>query len=556
MYQGKFDSKKRQASVDVSQLVAQRQQAKKDQAAAPSMEPLAHPSRKSTPAQNSPRQTAVHSAPARQNPGNSPRQSVQNPSAVRPSAPAPKAERRGPRLGGTIFYTVYFLGILLFFVATYFGLQWLQGWLVDYEAAQPTTKSREVFQQLFADPDWGALYDAAGVADSEYEGKDAFVSYMEARVGSQSLTMKSTSGGLGGKKYNVLLGDEKLAAFTLVNQAGAETETLSLNMTELPDWQLSSVEVFFQRGESYFIQNLSGHKVQVNGVELGNDNIVQLTSTVGAEKYLPVGVTGISTCLQEVTGLMAKPTVTVTDDSGAQMEVSYDEATHTFTEQTTANTIGSEETDVVRNAIQTYGLFMIMKASNADIARCFDASSDTYNTITHLGKLWTQDNRGYEFTDESFTGYVRYSDDLFSIRASVTLNVTRTDGSIKKFDIAQSMFFRKQATGKWLCYEMTNEDISTPVGKVRLTFMDGNTKIDSKMYATDTAKLSPPAVSVPDGKFFSGWYRKETDENGKVSYNLMFNPDESGYVTIPTGTTLEPMTLYALYEDLNTTEGA
>lgn len=508
MYQGKFDAKNRKSSTDVSQLVAQR-------STAPAKQAQPHP--------------AAANAP-------------------QPRAAAPAKKKKGPRLGGTIFYTVYFLFILLFFVATYFGLQWLQGWLVDYEAAQPTAKSREVFQQLFTSPDWGQLYDAAGAQDSAYEGRDAYVAYMTEKVGSQELTMKETSAGLsGGKKYNILLGTQRLASFTLVDKSSAQTD--------LPDWQLDQLEVFFDRSGVYYVTNVEGHKVLVNGVALTDDNLIQIV-TVGAKEYLPISVTGISTCTQEITGLMCKPTVTIFDEKGSQMEVSYDEQTHTFTEQTTANTITDEETEVVRKAIQTYGLFMIKKASRADIAKCFDASSDTYNTITHLGDLWTQGNKGYEFQDEAFTGYIRYTDDLFSIRASVRLLVTRTDDTIKEFNIDQSMIFRKQATGKWLCIEMTNEDFSNPEGKVRLTFMDGTTKIDSRMVSTDITKLSPPAVSVPDGKVFSGWYRIDTDENGITSYNMVFDPDDNGNVTIPAGTTLEPMTLYALYEDAATTEGA
>ena len=32
-------------------------------------------------------------------------------------------------------------------------------------------------------------------------------------------------------------------------------------------------------------------------------------------------------------------------------------------------------------------------------------------------------------------------------------------------------------------------------------------------------------------------------------YNLQFQPDEEGKVTIPDGTTLKPMTLYALFQN-------
>ena len=36
-------------------------------------------------------------------------------------------------------------------------------------------------------------------------------------------------------------------------------------------------------------------------------------------------------------------------------------------------------------------------------------------------------------------------------------------------------------------------------------------------------------------------------DNG-TTYTMVFDPDENGHVTIPNGTTLEPMTLYALFE--------
>ena len=172
-----------------------------------------------------------------------------------------------------------------------------------------------------------------------------------------------------------------------------------------------------------------------------------------------------------------------------------------------------------------------------------------------------QGNNGYRFMNESVSEYSRYSDDLFSVRVAVTLNVTRTDGTTKDYEFNQALFFRKQATGKWLCFEMTNKDVSEPVGKVRLTFMDGTIKLTSDFYSTDSTQLTTPLVSVPEGKVFSGWYRIETDENGITSYNMVFDPDENGVVSIPTGTTLVPMTLYALYEDASAvttdaTEGA
>ena len=530
MYQGKFDSKNKKTAVDVSELVAQRN-------SAPSQEqPQRQPVRENLPRTNPARtQQPTRQQNVRQS------QPTRQPSGKRPPATqtVPEKHRKGPRLGGVIFYTLYFMCILVFFVATFFGLQWLQGWLADYQAAQPTTKSQEVFDQLFSHPDWGALYDAAGIEDTPYEGKEQFVSYMENKVGDATLTFKETSAGLSGdKKYFVLLGDEKIASFTLSGQTAA--------ITDIPDWELGGVELFFDRSETFYIQNVDGHTVEVNGVPLDDSHVIQIATTAAAER-LPIGVTGTSTCTQEISDLMAVPTVTIFDKSGKSMEVSYDAETHTFTEQTEANTISDSEREAALNAAKTNCLFMIEKASKADIAKYFDTSSDVYSVIVNLGNLWVQDNNGYRFTKEEVSDYARYSDDLFSAHVVLNLNVTRKDGTTKDFGYDQTLFFRKQDTGKWLVYDATNADVNAPVGKVRLTFMNGDTVLSSEFVKTDATELDTPLVSAPEGKVFIGWYRIDKYDNG-TTYTMAFDPDENGHVNIPNGTTLEPMTLYALFE--------
>lgn len=530
MYQGKFDSKNKKTAVDVSELVAQRN-------SAPSQEqPQRQPVRENLPRTNPAR---TQQPTGQQNVRQS--QPTRQPSGKRPpvTQTVPEKHRKGPRLGGVIFYTLYFMFILVFFVATFFGLQWLQGWLADYQAAQPTTKSQEVFDQLFSHPDWGALYDAAGIEDTPYEGKEQFVSYMENKVGDATLTFKETSAGLSGdKKYFVLLGDEKIASFTLSGQTAA--------ITDIPDWELGGVELFFDRSETFYIQNVDGHTVEVNGVPLDDSHVIQIATTAAAER-LPIGVTGTSTCTQEISDLMAVPTVTIFDKSGKSMEVSYDAETHTFTEQTEANTISDSEREAALNAAKTNCLFMIEKASKADIAKYFDTSSDVYSVIVNLGNLWVQDNNGYRFTKEEVSDYARYSDDLFSAHVVLNLNVTRKDGTTKDFGYDQTLFFRKQDTGKWLVYDATNADVNAPVGKVRLTFMNGDTVLSSEFVKTDATELDTPLVSAPEGKVFIGWYRIDKYDNG-TTYTMVFDPDENGHVNIPNGTTLEPMTLYALFE--------
>lgn len=470
-----------------------------------------------------------------------------------PAEPPKKKKKRGPRIGGVIFYTLYFLFILVFFAGTYVGLQFVQDWLYDFEAAQPTVKAEQVFTQLFTDPDWEALYTAAGAQDSPYEGKEEYVTYMENKVGSSKLNYLQVSAGLSGdQKYIVRLDDEKVASFTLTdrNQVGeASLENLE-NIADIPDWVLGSVEVFFEREESYLIQKVDGHTAYVNDVPLDDSFTIQIATTLAAEEYLPEGTVGASMCTQQITGLMELPTVKILDKNGAEMEVTYDEASRTFTERTESNTMSEDEKELALKAAKNYCLFMIEEAGRGDIGKYFKASSPAYKQITSLGELWMQGHAGYEFANEQVTEYARYTDTLYSVRVSLSLNVTRKDSTVKEYGYNMTLFFEKQDSGKWMVIEMTNKDVSTPIGKVRLTFMqDAKTQLHTNFFQTDAKEIVTPVLPIPEGKVFLGWVTIAKDADGRTIYNLVFEPDETGKVLLPEGNVLTPMTLYAYFED-------
>lgn len=549
MYKGKFDQKSRNSNTDIQDLVAQRNAAPQKSSA---------PQQPRTPARDAAaRPAAPKAAPNGRNPQQPVRQAAPRPAQAQPrpqgqKRPAPQSvQKKGPRLGGTIFYTLYFLFIFIFFLGTFIGLKWLQGWLTDFELSQPDTKAEQVFQQLFTNPDWGALYDASGSQDSPYEGKDAFVAVMQEKIDPTHLSYLATSGGLSGKKYEVRMDNKKVATFTLVDKNNVGDGDLTEMVGKLPDWQLDEVDVFFERDEVYLIEKLDGHVAYVNDVLLDDEQSIIQIATTKAEEYLPVGTTGVSMCTQQVSGLMNIPTVTIFDKEGKQMPVSYNEETRTFTEGLESNTISDAERTVALEAAKTSCKWMIEATRDrGEVAKYFDNTSDAYTNIVSNRELWVQDYSSYEFLNESVKDYVRYTDSLFSCRVSVDLKVVPKNFEEKTFNFDSSMFFRKTETGKWLCYAATNRDVSAPVGKVRLTFMDGKTQLHSDMYLTDAKEIVTPLSSnVPEGKVFDGWYKQETDENGVTTMTLVFQPDSTGTVNVPEGFTLTPMTLYARYVD-------
>jgi len=506
---------------------------------------------------SSQRSTSSSNAPRPQRPVNPGEQSAtlsgnrstpQRPARKQTEVEVVRQQHRGPRLGGIIFYSVYFVMIFVFFIGVFVTLNWLNGWLKDYEAAQPTVKCQQVFDQLFGNPDWAQLYRLAGDPtgtgtnkyDTQFENSDSYVKYMTEKVGSQELNYVETSAGISGnKKYIVRLGSEKVATFTL-NGHGEK-------ITDIPDWQLAGVEIFVNRQESIKIRKLENHVAYVNNQPLDDSYTIQIASTKADANLAPENQ--VRTSIQEVTGLLTTPELLVYDQTGAPIQVLYNQDSGMFEEQTDAIAMTEEERTAVFGALEAYAGFMInASGSRAALAKYFDGGSSTYNDIIKMGgELWMNTDYGHTFLNEEILGYTKHSADLFTVRASMTMHVKCKDGTEKDYDVIQSLYFSNK-NGKWVCTEMTNEDITAPVGQVRLTFCDasGNT-LSSEFYDTAAPSLTAPIVTAPAGKVFSGWCTVETNEQGQKTWNMVFQPDETGTIYLASGYTLTPMVLYPLF---------
>ena len=274
--------------------------------------------------------------------------------------------------------------------------------------------------------------------------------------------------------------------------------------------------------------------------------------------FLPSGVVATKTSIYEVTGLLADPKITVLDSTGKEMTVLYDEATDMFVEQTETIAISDAEREVALNALKVYAKYQIKEASSGEVGQYFDTTGSAYKSIMQTVLTWTKGNNGISFANDSVTNYCRYSDSMFSAYVTTELTIKLTDGGTQTKPINSTLLFSRLG-GSWKVTKMTNMNIAEVVGKVRLTFMNGDVVLSNDFYNIESESLSTPLISVPDGKVFSGWYRETVKDNGAREQFLVFVPDENGDVTIPSGTTLEPMVLYPLFEDASsasTTEGA
>jgi hypothetical protein len=266
----------------------------------------------------------------------------------------------------------------------------------------------------------------------------------------------------------------------------------------------------------------------------------------GAEEYLPEGVHGLRKRWVSVDTLLMPPTVTAVDADGQPVTLTYDPETQLYTQSFAVDALPQEAADRVVAAAQTYCRYMIRQESRHNLRKVFDDTSEIFQTIIGRGP-WSQDLKSFRFTHPEFSGYYRYSDTLYSVMLKMSMIVVSSWGAEKEFPLDATFFMQQQEDGKWLVCNMTNVDVQQAVTKVRLTYIVDGQTVASGMVDAAATSLTAPAVPVPEGKEFAGWYRMDTDENGKSVYSLVFLPDEEGTVTLSGEQLLESMTLYALF---------
>lgn len=435
-----------------------------------------------------------------------------------------------------VFYKVL-LGLVLVLLAAFcyvrFGL--LRPWLARFEAAQPKHASQEVFADLFSPADWGRVYDLAGLDSAVYGDREGFARSMEELTSGQELTLVETSAGLsGGRRYIVKAGGDSVAAFTLAGGETEEGETV---------WELDKVELLLGQTGTVSVRAPEGWSVLVNGVRLGEDCVAQTVETA-AERYLPEGVRGRRAVLwQTQASAIRQAEVTVLDGDGKAAPLRCEDGR--FTAEEPAQEPDDEARAALLGAARTYARYMIREAGSEQLRRYFDSESQIYETI-RSSEIWINNTAGHGFENEEISEYYRYSPELFSARVGMDLNVKRTNGTLKGYHVDSTFFFR-QAAGGWRAYEMTNVDVQREITRTRLIFMDGQEEAGRLFVSSEERGFTPPAVTAPAGKCFTGWAVRERSGDS-VTMTVRFRPGTDGTVSLPAGWVPEPMTLYAVFE--------
>lgn len=455
--------------------------------------------------------------------------------------PAPAQKQKKKISTGTIvFYSLYVAAVVCVIILFHLAMAPLETWLSKYEASQPDHSRDQIFAALFEDPDWDLIYDLAGVEDTQYEGKEEFIAYMEAKVADQTLSCQETSAGLtGGKKYIIKLGSEKIATFTMTSGKSSGFDT----------WQLSQVEVFFTRTEGMTIVTMPEYTVYVNGVAL-DDSFTTMTVSTIADDYMPTGLHGYRMKQQQISGLLVEPVVTVYDETGKKVDVTYDAESDVYaTEISNTIELTQEYYDIALAAAQANAKYAIRAISVGDLRQYFDPNCQVYQDISTT-PVFLQSYRGYTFdeTVTKVTDFYLYSEDFFSARVVLKMDITRKDQTIKTYEMDTTYFFTKNSVGNWLVTDMTNVHVQQQVTAVRLQYIHDDQLVFTEMVESDIDYIYLPTIEIPEGKVLLGWAVQEVDADGNINYNIVFESTADGVIRLKDDMKLQPMTLYPVFE--------
>lgn len=451
-------------------------------------------------------------------------------------SPAPPAKKN--------FSVFKIIGIvcaaLILVAAIVVGVVYLQ-WNQQYQASLPDKKSAEAFSLLFKDPDWELLYTMAGIEDTPFENRDTFVHYMNTTAGGQRLNyMLLPQANPLVCKYAVFHNNETIGFFTMTGTEDA-----------IPEWSLGSVEFSLHRSHSVTIRKAPEHTAYVNGVALDDSYIVRSTYTA-AEDFLPSGIHGFRLDELKVTDLLMEPLVNVTDASGNPIPMVYDSDTHTYSPmEEKGPEIADSHVQFALDAAKANAAFAVRANSFTDLRQFFDPNSNAYTVVCNTAPL-LEGCAEYAFDPSAteVTNYRSYGSSLFSATVTLKLDVTMENGDAHSFDLTWHYLYKQNFTGNFLIIEISEQSFHTLLEQVRLTFIDGEEVLQSTLVDVHGNTIALPQVSAPEGKMITGWGKKRTDSQGNETMAILFPAAADNMVQLPQGNTLEPMTLYAVYEDI------
>lgn len=297
----------------------------------------------------------------------------------------------------------------------------LFSFIKDYEEGQPKHVMVDMVEEFSADK----LKELIGndIATSEFESKDAVISYIEESAKGGELSYRKKAGEYSEETpvYELVSGKTPIAKVSLASN--------KKNKHKFKVWTIGSVNISdYISGDDarvYKITAPAGSEVTVNGIKVSDAYIKEAAVEFDPCKHVGDYVTKPVMTEYEIRGLIFDPQVAATLNGVAlemdqkEDDTKKDEATFLFPSD---DALLAERTPAVESIAKNYGLYLINKLSLDTLYDVMIGAAADY--VSDIPAIWAYKGGGHEsFEDMSVTNCRRYSDDCFSVDVYYKLTV-------------------------------------------------------------------------------------------------------------------------------------
>lgn len=347
-----------------------------------------------------------------------------------------------------LFYKIYFCVVAVLLIACVIGVWWLNGFLADYEAAQPKRVADGIFEKYYKSGDFSLLASRCS-EDNPFESAEAVRAYLTEHYAGADMVCTSGASKGGAPTYIVKVGEYKISSFTL-----KESEKKTARGWEM--YEEGDFEVYYDTEKLTLIAP-TGYSASVNGIALGDSYAAEKGISGPEAPLLPEGIEGVKYVRYELEGLIVDPDIAVVSPEGRSVPVSYEEkdaAYHAYPLFDEA--LEAEQKEYVLGAITRYALMMMNDEYWGNVEKYFDPESAIYLDAQDVSKYtWFQiDHDTHAVEDETVSQFLRYSDDVFTCRVKFTVVLTKGTQTFR--DFFDSTVIWRNVGGTWKICGMIN----------------------------------------------------------------------------------------------------
>jgi len=361
-----------------------------------------------------------------------------------------------------VFWICYLVYVLLCIIFWFYVISYVQGCLIQYEAAQP----ERVIEGLVAKLQNGDVEEVFTIdaPPSRFESSELLIQRLKDELQGKTITFAKEE-----TQYNTatpvyrIYADDGLIGTIALQETSIEPLMFILSIGQ---WEIADTQPVLAEGaEAVTVCVPDSYSVSVNGIALGKGDMTGEEKIPEQFQYAKEYVEVPKLVEYRVQGLLEKPGVTVRDGDGKSVdfEESYEDGEMSILVDSFPVT--EIEEDLAKMALENakkYSNFFSAdlpgsSASTRPIAGMFPKDSyylQLAETYRREDMWMISKHAAPTFTDEEVMNYIRYSEDFFSCEVFFKKHYYLINTGDTRIDTTHTRFYYAKVDEKWVIVDM------------------------------------------------------------------------------------------------------